>query len=159
MESSEIMENWATPNTLDHLELRSKEALEKQATGARKGSKKPADLREQVDPKSCEIYLQKWRTPAACDGDGGVKTLKSIQGAPSPKIKLRDHVNHVIGMDSKKKLNPDWVESLMGLPPNTTQLSKDIGTGKNRIERLRLLGNGVVPQTAAKAFLVLLDEI
>ena len=46
------------------------------------------------------------------------------------------------------KLNPDWVETLMGLPVGWT------GTG-NRVDRLRLLGNGVAPQTAEIAWKVL----
>jgi len=54
------------------------------------------------------------------------------------------------------KLNPDWVEQLMGLPPGHTQLN---GSGDNRVDRLRLLGNGVVPATAEKAFRTLLEKI
>ncbi len=52
------------------------------------------------------------------------------------------------------KLNPDWVEQLMGLPGGTTQLPP----GENRIDRLRMLGNGVVPQTAEKAFRTLMEK-
>lgn len=52
-------------------------------------------------------------------------------------------------------LNPDWVECLMGLPVGWT----DEGTKGNRVDRLRLLGNGVVPQTAALAFETLLPEV
>jgi hypothetical protein len=47
---------WATPNTMDHMALRSDEALLRQATVARKGRTFPANLREQVDPRSQEIY-------------------------------------------------------------------------------------------------------
>jgi hypothetical protein len=50
------------------------------------------------------------------------------------------------------KLNPDWVECLMGLPIGWT------GTG-NRIDRLRLLGNGCVPQTVELAYKTLIDKI
>jgi len=46
----------------------------------------------------------------------------------------------------------------MGLPVGWTQLN-DAKPGENRIDRLRLLGNGVVPQTAEKAFKVLLKRI
>jgi hypothetical protein len=53
--------NWATPNTMDHLKLRSEEALRKQATTTRKGRASPSNLREQVDPRSVEIYEEtKW---------------------------------------------------------------------------------------------------
>jgi hypothetical protein len=41
---------------MDSLSLRSEEALRRQATTTRKGRTAPANLREQVDPKSCEIY-------------------------------------------------------------------------------------------------------
>lgn len=56
------------------------------------------------------------------------------------------------------KLNPNWVEQLMGVPARWTQLPD----GKhldNRIDRLRLLGNGVVPQVAEKAFVFLFDKL
>ncbi len=56
------------------------------------------------------------------------------------------------------KLNPDWVESLQGVPKGWTQLSNAL-PGENRIDRLRLLGNGVVPATAEKAFITLLNRI
>ena len=74
----------------------------------------------------------------------------------------------------KEHLNPDWVEKLMGVPtgwtaldgnsnewqnnwsgdwegntPRTTDIKKD------RVDRIRMLGNGVVPATAAKAWTVL----
>lgn len=59
---------WSTPNTLDSLPLRSPEALSHQAETARKGRKYPANLREQVDPESVQIYHDKtqnasWPTP------------------------------------------------------------------------------------------------
>jgi hypothetical protein len=58
--------NWATPNTMDHMETRSAEGVEKIASGARKGRKRPSNLREQVDKKTCDIYKeQNWPTPRA----------------------------------------------------------------------------------------------
>lgn len=41
---------WATPNTMDHLPLRSKEAMARQFSTTRKGRTTPANLREQVLP-------------------------------------------------------------------------------------------------------------
>jgi hypothetical protein len=46
------------------------------------------------------------------------------------------------------KLNPRWVEQLMSVPVGWTQLAGE----EHRIDELRLLGNGVVLQTAEKAF-------
>jgi hypothetical protein len=94
------LNNWATPNTLDHMALRSPEALLRQATTTRAGRTAPANLREQVDPASVEIYQTKTATE-------------------KPKI--------------THKLNPRFVETLMGLPigwvmpscarPMTTELT------------------------------------
>ena len=53
------------------------------------------------------------------------------------------------------KLNSNWVEQLMGLPVGWTAIKY----GENRIDRLRLLGNGVVSQVAEKAFLTLYKKI
>jgi len=51
-----------------------------------------------------------WRTPGASDGEGGVMEMR--EGCAG-KYKLRDHA-----ADGNKsaKLNPRWVETLMGLP-------------------------------------------
>ena len=67
-------ESWATPNTMDSLPQRSEEALRRQAQTSRKGRKKPANLREQVDPKAVEIYKEEskqWPTPSVSDPEGG----------------------------------------------------------------------------------------
>jgi len=62
---------WTTPNTMDHLPQRSKEALERQANTTRKGRTRPANLREQVNPETVEAWEkaqepQMWPTPRAC---------------------------------------------------------------------------------------------
>lgn len=74
----------------------------------------------------------------------------------------------------KEHLNPDWVEKLMGVPRGWTALDGDSNKWQNnwsgdwegnttrttdikkdRVDRIRMLGNGVVPATAAKAWTVL----
>jgi len=58
---------WATPNTMDHLPPRSEEGTKKLMEGQRKGRTSPSNLREQVDPKTMEMYQKKikimWPTP------------------------------------------------------------------------------------------------
>ena len=72
-------------------------------------------------------------------------------------------------------LNPDWVEWLMGVPRNWTALGLPVTPHDghhaepdiprvttdcpDRVDRIRLLGNGVVPQTAARAWEVLSHEL
>ena len=62
---------WATPNTMDHLPLRSKESMERMKEGHRKGRKRPSNLREQVNPE----YVKMWATPRTTDGTGGPRQL------------------------------------------------------------------------------------
>lgn len=50
------------------------------------------------------------------------------------------------------KLNPRWVETLMGVPQRWTMPDPE---QSNRTDELRMLGNGCVPDTVAKAFVTL----
>ena len=120
-------QNWATPNTMDYMETRSAEGVEKIASGARKGRKRPSNLREQVDKKTCDIYKeQNWPTPRAGNpgsrkpGTGGkilAEEAKKHAGPPAPEKSSTSGKNH-----GSPKLNPNWVEQLMGLPVGWTQL-------------------------------------
>ncbi len=78
---------WATPNTMDHLPLRSEEALKRQFSTTRKGRTKPANLREQVHP---ECWPQKlFPTPRAMDNDQGRKAEGMLNGLSSWKAQNR----------------------------------------------------------------------
>jgi len=249
--------SWATPNTMDHLAQRSEEGLRRQATGARKGRTRPANLREQVSPEAVAVYAEnrQWLTPRATDigkgesnetftkrmGDRSDRVAQSLPAqvnnpktwptvrvssgngasqkelaAGNPKRRLETEVllnpntwptpsahearlGYQDRSDPSKKgsqkslltvivddgggrdaikghLNPDWVESLMGVPQGWTSLTGGTGympewTGDweraprvvdacvDRVDRIRMLGNGVVPQTAAKAWEILDKEL
>jgi hypothetical protein len=72
---------WATPNTMDVLPPRSKEGTTRQMTTARKGRTKPANLREQVDPSTMEMYGWMLPTPRVSDIEGGAaKNVKMENG-------------------------------------------------------------------------------
>ena len=154
--------NWATPNTMDYMETRSAEGVEKIASGARKGRKRPSNLREQVDKKTCDIYKeQNWPTPRAGNpgsrkpGTGG-KILaeeakihngppaleksntsgKNLGSWPTPRVggheKAETSIKRGRGVSltgavakdatQTPKLNPNWVEQLMGLSTGWTDL-------------------------------------
>ena len=129
--------NWATPNTLDHMELRSPEALLRQATTTRAGRTAPANLREQVDPTSVEIYKQaNWPTPTSMEagkignqpnfGQTGLSNHPSIVGVPTREKAEKSDSTAQQKQKITHKLNPRFVETLMGLPigwvmPNCAQ--------------------------------------
>jgi hypothetical protein len=63
---------------------------------------------------------ESWATPRASDGEGGIMEM---DGTKNGKYKLRDHVHQ--GTPKAQiagKLNPSWVETLMGYPIGWTQL-------------------------------------
>lgn len=158
-----LQESWSTPNTMDGMSLRcSSEALKRQANTSRKGRARPANLREQVDPESCEIYKEASRSRQMIEARNSKDY--HVQSGGSKTLKLGSQVR-------QGKLNPRWVETLMDLPvgwcmPSCNELS-DIGythdfyyrKNDNRIDELRLLGNGVVPATAELAFKLAIQSL
>ena len=138
---------WATPNTMDHLPQRSPKALQRQAATTRKGRTRPANLREQVDPRTVAM----WPTPTGTERSGinpttgrGAGLSKTVQMWPTPQARDYKGQNSVTKMKEKLKqgrraqqgqlpnavamrgnigqLNPTWVEWLMGFPTGWTDL-------------------------------------
>ena len=124
--ATQAVQSWATPNTMDSLPSRSYESAVRQATTTRKGRTLPSNLREQVDPLMIQAYSdakqsldqtksnthgknqEYWGTPKeqdsrACLRDRGKSNLgEQVQGM----------FNH---KETVYRLNPNWVEQLMGL--------------------------------------------
>ena len=165
-------ESWLTPQTRD---FRSGEAA--RFRGEKSNHSK--NLNDQI------AEAQNWSTPRV----GGQESAKTriarskdlgLQGQVEilenwQTIEARNNKGYHVQSDGTKtlklgsqvgqgKLNPRWVETLMGLPvgwcmPSCNELSDidythDFYYKKNdsRIDELRLLGNGVVPATAELAF-------
>jgi len=97
---------WATPKTMDKLPPKSPEALEREATVARPGRSKPANLRDQVS------NMQNWPTPTAHNA--------KEQNSPSESLRNTPTLASIAG----GKLNPMWVEWLMGWPLGWTDLQQ-----------------------------------
>ena len=105
-------EKWATPTTMDKLPPKSETALLREATVARPGRNKPANLRDQVS------NMEKWPTPTA--------HLAKETNAPSEALRNEPSMASRVG----GKLNPTWVEWLMGWPLGWTDL-KPLVTDKS----------------------------
>jgi hypothetical protein len=100
--------------------------------------------------KTTEENLEKWRKRNA---EGKVSTMPL-----TTQVKIDKQEDS--GNGAAKKLNPRWVETLMGVPQGWVSPEPVTPTTcTNRTDELRLLGNGVVPQTAAKAFTVLIKRL
>jgi len=70
-----------------------------------------------ANPNTGGSRPESWRTPSSSDGEGGVMEMR--EGCAG-KYKLRDHVADGV---KSAKLNPRWVETLMGLPIGWTMPS------------------------------------
>ena len=115
---------WATPNTLDHMPPRSKEAMERQFATTRKGRTKPSNLREQVHPDM-------WPTPRAAIGMH-MKLTENMAKLRHKKY-LETEVAYKFWSTKEQKqiekkpghLNPEWVEWLMGYPEDYTLIEDE----------------------------------
>ena len=105
---------WPTPNTMDVLPPRPTEKLAEanRTRGGRKNRQALSNLREAVhSPKyqgQWPQMVQKWATPEAQNQTG----YQTSHGKRFPRL----------GAQTNGKLNPNWVEQLMGLDPGRTQL-------------------------------------
>jgi len=97
----EDVQNWATPNTMDHLPSRSYDAMKRQATsGERKNRERPGNLREQIDPLMCQAYQEakaennqeNWPTPDATNAGDGVPWEKSKEAMDRRREKVKQDV-------------------------------------------------------------------
>ena len=81
------------------------------------------------------------------DYEPAIRRWEAILGRSAPDPTIR--------RDDRKRLNPGFVEWMMGLPERWVT-----GHGLSVSQELKMLGNGVVPQQAALALKLLLsDEI
>lgn len=108
---------WATPNTMDYLPPRSPESLKKLANGHRKGRSRPSNLREQVD----ETTMKLWPTLRASE----YKETRPVVSKSHQHMKDRHYLAAEVKDPGKPsgKLNPKWVEWLMGYPIGWTELN------------------------------------
>jgi hypothetical protein len=124
-----------------------------------------------------EVQAQTWPTPRASE-------YKDCGPVGSKSHRHMDKRSYLCARAKNPEkptahLNPDWVEQLMGVPLGWTALngtsneweygwhdgSWEAGLPRvvegcdDRVDRIRLLGNGVVPATAAKAWLTLTNQL
>ena len=119
-----------------------------------------------------DVQVAQYPTPISSDATGS----RSSKGANRPDEGGLLHAAKTTG--AVGVLNADWVEWLMGIPQGWTDIdrkadydtwiARDPGPGrlhwvkedglprtvtnqKNRVSRLKMLGNGIVPGTAALA--------
>lgn len=172
-EFAKQVKNWATPNTMDNLPERSREALDRQFSTTRKGRSAPANLREQVNPENWPTpasrdakgangenhFAEKerphadqlpnavlpaggrrgrdrsntagsrpesWHTPSTEDNKTDGKKVLDRYG--TDEMKTSDQrLRNQIGQTNAQKLNPDWVETLMGIPVGWTNVYAEFG--------------------------------
>lgn len=166
-----------TPNTMDMLPARTGEALErtrKRGDMTREHMTTISNLREAViemlpTPQTGDGLKGMTSTPEHRKATGhqvmlcnhapqlteswgkfapAIHQWETITGNPAPKPTIPD------GRDGQARLNPQFAEWMMGLPPGWVT---DCNITRN--EQLKACGNGVVPQQATLAITRLLQGI
>jgi len=175
----QIKQKWPTPRVVDteggtakNVELKDGSFSRVNKEGVRFGVK----LKDAVNHQA--QIQQKWPTPRASE----YKDTGPVGSKSHTHMFDRHYLCAKVKETDKPKgcLSPDWVEKMMGVPPGWTALdgtsedwdgvdewidgSWDSGPRiveqcENRVDRIRLLGNGVVPATAALAYLTLSEEL
>lgn len=109
--AQELLLTMPTPNTLDYMAPRSLEAQKRVFESHRKGRTAPSNLREWILPTHWPQNLLP--TPRARERTGPAEDKRD-----SPQIA------HLVFKATGKKLNPPFVEWMMGLPIGHTELGR-----------------------------------
>ena len=168
---------WNTPNTMDGMAPKSQKALDHEHDTARPGRTNPNNLRDQV---AVQEGLRLWPTPSSGGESGGPHGIRDGSWA---KAKLVENVGEAEAVAmSGGQLSATWVCWLMGIPLGWDSLdplpegayeewAEHMSQGtwwaeerglprlaegqKDRVNRLKMLGNGIVPASGALAFITL----
>lgn len=145
--------NWPTPTAVEGTKIGNKANYGQQGL-----SNHPSIVGPVTREKGIKSGKENWATPTTRDYKGSYspealvrKDGKSRLDALPQQAQYDDTNISKVG-----KLNPSWVEQLMGLPVQWSMLPEPTST--HRVSRLMLLGNGVVPQQAELAFRTLLAQ-
>jgi hypothetical protein len=157
-------ENWKSPNTRDEAERSQQNSSDEHA--------------------AVSHQVKHWQTPTdgdhKNDGRAWVTSTKR-QGGATLTVQIDQNEN---ARAQGESLNPDWEETLMGWPIGWTDPTKPCGTfpgfpmgqGYDQFEyepprtlprtqmsgrtaRIKMIGNGIVPQCATAAYVRLLAEL
>lgn len=130
-------QKWATPTVMDSSSIeRSVESLVKRATGARKGRKAPGTLNDQVNPIAVTIYqllngtaqeiteqhIQVSEDKNNTDMKHLEQLLEKKTNFPTPMAN-KHKASRCLNAVMRGRLNPRWVEQMMGLPVGWVQVS------------------------------------
>jgi len=153
---------------MDSLSAKSQDALDYEHRTARPGRSNPNNLRDQI---AVDEGMRTWATPTVNNSKNNAGPSQMDRHGPALDVQ-------VATSDAVGVLNADWVEWLMGIPQGWTDIDRKAGydtwiagdpgarrlhwvkedglprtvtNQKNRVSRLKMLGNGIVPGTAAIA--------
>jgi hypothetical protein len=140
---------YPTPRSSEIMSMTMESALNRiESTGYHSNLEENVALKEQN---------KMWPTPNASDNrDRGNLSDPAIQRriAMGKQVGLTMAVKDQPG---KGTLNPNWVEWLMGYPQGWTDIS-DSSENLDRVNRLKALGNSIVPQIVYNIGLAILEE-
>ena len=185
--SSMSWEQWVTERRGEY-SARLKSALRTRESGC--SSWPTAKARDWKDTMGCSLDAVNPDGTHRNRRDRLVGAIAAEMSGPAAPVNPSTHGSRQESLATTGKLNPRWVETLMGLPVGWTMVScshpivfnasvammssagnVEVTTRTvhaqgqtavmtdNRTDELRMLGNGVVPATAARAFVTLMEEL
>jgi hypothetical protein len=146
-------ENWPTPTAVEGTKIGNKANYGQQGL-----SNHPSIVGPVTREKGIKSGKENWATPTTRDYKGSYSPEALVRKDGKSRLDALPQQAQYDETNISKvgKLNPSWVEQLMGLPVQWSMLPEP--TSVHRVSRLMLLGNGVVPQQAEVAFRTLLAQ-